>query len=93
MLVTGSGTVSVDWSARQRSISYKTGVTGYKHGLAQVSAPILVDKDYNAANIGIGMDVNVNPTTGIVSIVTNDSGTGALFGFHGIVIIKYIFWN
>lgn len=93
ILTTGSATVSVDWSARKRSISYKTGVTGYKHGLAQVSAPILVDKDYNAANIGIGMDVNVSPTTGIVNIVVNDSGTGALFGFHGTIIIKWIFWN
>lgn len=85
--------VSVDWSARQRSINYETGVTGYKRGLAQVSAPMLVNKDYNAANIGLGMDVNVNAASGIISIVANDSGTGALFGFHGIVIIKYIFWN
>lgn len=54
---------------------------------------MLLDKDYNAANIGLSMGVNVSPETGIVDIIVNDSGTGALFGFHGTIIIKYIFWN
>ena len=76
---------------QKKSVTFNTGVTGYSNGIASVDL-ISIASGGGTSGSGLYASTKVDVSTGKVTFYLTDS-SGAIIGFHGTLVCKYVFWK